>query len=151
MFTENLSKKKKKLEHLTAILCFKQRMHPKDYERFVALKDEEKAQLYHDRNEYRAQQTSTFEQSDFNRIVLNFMINGMHQPSLLEDPTFDTLLNGIHCFQYSFLIRPFFVNHLSHRSSSPRFIFRYCIKENISRSANKTVSYNFTASAKCGN
>lgn len=35
-----------------------------------------------------------FEQTDFNRIVLDFMINGMHPPSLLEDPSFDTLLNG---------------------------------------------------------
>lgn len=35
-----------------------------------------------------------FEHSDFNRIVLDFMIKGMHHPSLLEDPTFETLLNG---------------------------------------------------------
>lgn len=69
-------------------------MHPKDYERYVALKEEERAQMYRDRKEYLAEKMSKFEQNDFNRIVLNFMINGMHEPSLLEDPTFATLLNG---------------------------------------------------------
>lgn len=69
-------------------------MHPKDYERFLAMKEEERSQIYHDRNEYQAQRTSAFEQNDFNRIVLNFMINGMHEPSLIEDPSFATLLNG---------------------------------------------------------
>lgn len=69
-------------------------MHPKDYERFLAMKEEERSQIYHDRNEYQSQRTSAFEQNDFNRIVLNFMINGMHEPSLIEDPSFATLLNG---------------------------------------------------------
>lgn len=68
-------------------------MHPKEYERYSALKEEEKAQNYRDRSDHLAEKSSKFEQNDFNRIVLNFMINGMHEPSLLEDPTFATLLN----------------------------------------------------------
>lgn len=69
-------------------------MHPKDYERFLAMKEEEKSQTYHDRNEYQAQHSSKFDQRDFDRIVMEFMINGMHHPNLLEDPSFSTLLNG---------------------------------------------------------
>lgn len=75
------------------LFSFKQRMHPKDYERFLAMKEEEKSQMYHDRNEYQASK-SKFDQKDFDRIVMNFMISGMQPPSLLEDPSFSTLLNG---------------------------------------------------------
>lgn len=69
-------------------------MHPRDYDRFLALKEEEKSQTFHDRNEYQAQHSSKFDQRDFDRIVMEFMISGMHQPNLLEDPSFSTLLNG---------------------------------------------------------
>lgn len=87
-------------------------MHPKEYERYVELRDKEKFV----RNEYQSQlksqpqteqsqtgqpQSQTpiqpmakFEQTDFDRIVTDFMINGMHAPTLLEDPSFDMLLNG---------------------------------------------------------
>lgn len=75
-------------------------MHPKDYERFLAMKEEEKSHIYHDRNEYQAQQATKFDQRDFDRIVLDFMISGMHQPNLLEDPSFSTLLNGKQFLQF---------------------------------------------------
>lgn len=35
-----------------------------------------------------------FNQIQFNRIVMDFMIHGMHPPSLLKDQSFVTLLNG---------------------------------------------------------
>lgn len=70
-------------------------MHPKEYERFLLIKEKEKSHTYHDRVEYEANQTAKFEQSDFDRIVLNFMISGMHPPDLLTDPSFSTLLNGL--------------------------------------------------------
>lgn len=79
---------------ITIFISSKQRMHPKDYERFLSMKEDEKSQTYHDRNEYLAQQSSKFDQRDFDRIVLEFMISGMHHPSLLEDSSFSTLLNG---------------------------------------------------------
>lgn len=69
-------------------------MHPKTYERFLAMREEEKQTLNLERLEYQSQSITKFEQTDFNRIVLDFMISGMHHPKLLEDPTFDTLLNG---------------------------------------------------------
>lgn len=69
-------------------------MHPKTYERFLAMREEERQTLKQERRDYQAQSMAKFEQSDFDRIVLDFMINGMHHPKLLEDPTFDTLLNG---------------------------------------------------------
>ncbi|XP_055309472.1 uncharacterized protein LOC129573192 isoform X2 [Sitodiplosis mosellana] len=71
------------------------RMHPKDYERFLAMKADEKSSNHHDRNESQANQASKFNQKDFDRIVLNFMISGMHSPNLLTDPSFSTLLNDI--------------------------------------------------------
>lgn len=69
-------------------------MHPKEYERYVALEEDEKSQLFAERNEYLALKSTTFLQADFNRIILNFMIGGMHGPCLLEDPSFATLANG---------------------------------------------------------
>lgn len=63
-------------------------MHPKEYDRFLAMKEEERIGVV------QMGQFVRFEQSDFNGIVLNFMISGMHHPSLLEDPSFETLLNG---------------------------------------------------------
>lgn len=72
-----------------------QRMHPESYERFLTLRHEQsKPNLYSERLGKHNQKIYEFEQSDFNRIVLDFMINGMHHPKLLEDLTFDTLLNG---------------------------------------------------------
>lgn len=69
-------------------------MHPKTYDRFLAMREEEKQTLNQERLEYQLQPITKFEQNDFNRIVLDFIINGMHHPKLLDDPTFDTLLNG---------------------------------------------------------
>lgn len=69
-------------------------MHPESYEQFLAMKEEERHSLYPEKAKNHCQLTAEFEQSDFNRIVLEFMINGMHHPKLLEDRTFDTLLNG---------------------------------------------------------
>lgn len=41
------------------------------------------------------QNVTKFGQNDFNRIVLDFMIKGMHPPTLLTDSSFGTLLNGL--------------------------------------------------------
>lgn len=56
------------------------------------------------RNSYRSEarkkeeSAENFTQSDFDRIVVNFMTNGLHPISLLEDESFATLLNGnIYC------------------------------------------------------
>lgn len=69
-------------------------MHPKDYDRFLTMKEEEKLSLLQEKPDYQTRQMAKFEQNDFNRIVLNFMISGMHHPGLLDDPTFAILLNG---------------------------------------------------------
>lgn len=74
-------------------------MHPECYERFLAMKEEEKGCLYSEKSKHHGQQAVQFEQSDFNRVVLDFMINGMHQSKLLVDPTFETLLNGENLMQ----------------------------------------------------
>lgn len=71
-----------------------QRMHPESYEQFLTLKSTHKLNSYSEKLGIRSRRIEEFEQNDFNRIVLDFMINGMHHPKLLEDPTFDTLLNG---------------------------------------------------------
>lgn len=73
---------------------FIQRMHQKEYDRYLSTKEQENFGINPNRIEYQAQQTTAFEQKDFNRIVLDFMINGMHPPTLLTDPSFDILLNG---------------------------------------------------------
>lgn len=69
-------------------------MHPKDYDRFLTMKEEEKLSLLQEKPDYQTRQMAKFEQNDFNRIVLNFMISGMHHPGLLDDPSFAILLNG---------------------------------------------------------
>ncbi|XP_031635544.1 uncharacterized protein LOC116348631 [Contarinia nasturtii] len=69
------------------------RMHPKMFDRFLTLKEEEKSNI---RNEFKANKKyEKFDQHDFDRIVLNFMIDGMHKPALLQDPTFHTLVNDL--------------------------------------------------------
>lgn len=70
---------------------FKQRMHPQEFNRYKRIQEDERLKLNRDRIEY---QESKFDQNVLNRMVLDFMINGMHQPGLLEDPTFAKLLNG---------------------------------------------------------
>lgn len=45
-----------------------------------------------------AMSNTSFEQTDFDRILTHFMITGMHPPSLLEDQSFSILLNGIKIF-----------------------------------------------------
>lgn len=70
-------------------------MHPKDFDRFlIIMKEEEKLGLHQQTPDYQTRQMANFEQNDFNRIVLNYMISGMHHPRLLEDPSFAILLNG---------------------------------------------------------
>lgn len=69
-------------------------MHPKAYDTFLTMKDEKKQTSTQERLEHQTQSSSKFEQNDFNRIVLNFMINGMYHPKLLTDPLFEILLNG---------------------------------------------------------
>lgn len=73
-------------------------MHPKEYDRFVIMKDEEKSHL-RERIEYKLIKSHEFDQNDFNRIIMNFMINGMQKPSLLMDPAFHALANGTHLFR----------------------------------------------------
>lgn len=66
-------------------------MHPLNYQRFLDMKEKEKQ---NPGQSFESQANAQLEQSDFNQIVLKFMINGMHHPNLLKDPSFATLLNG---------------------------------------------------------
>lgn len=61
-------------------------MHPSEFERYKKMKSGEKVNEDHIETK--------LDQSDFNRIVLDFMINGMHHPDLLHDSSFAKLLNG---------------------------------------------------------
>lgn len=72
-----------------------QKIHPKQYERYVAMRDESRSLMNQDRIEYEAEKSAEFAQDDFNRIVMDFMIKGMHPATLLDDPSFDSLLNGM--------------------------------------------------------
>lgn len=62
-------------------------MHPKEYERYISMREQNGVR--------EPQNVAKFGQNDFNRIVLDFMIKGMHPPTLLTDSSFETLLNGL--------------------------------------------------------
>lgn len=71
-------------------------MHLDDYHRYLQLKqdlDYRRTEKAHS-TQHQEGNKSHFSQTDFDEIVLNFMINGMHPLTLLEDKSFQVLVNG---------------------------------------------------------
>lgn len=84
-------------------------MHSNDYSRYLQLKeksDDRRAERMHS-TQHQTGKQSNFSQTDLDEIVLNFMISNMHPPTLLEDESFEILVNGNELVKFYFILTIF--------------------------------------------